>query len=247
MAQLQHSHCVQEAFSHISASATLSQLHDTVAALRTGLGLGHIAYHLVEAPGYDASEQPLVILTYPERWIIRYLSQGYQKIDPVVSEGLQGIMPKDWSSLSVSTPDVSDFFEEAADYGVGRQGLTMTIRGPNRDVALFTFTANVDHGEWKKMKAVTIPSMLLVGHAFHDRVRQIKMPELQVIPKLSPRELQCLALCAQGLRDNQTAQKLHIKEAVVRAYLDSARHKLTAPTRPHAVATALKLGLITSL
>lgn len=57
-------------------------------------------------------------------------------------------------------------------------------------------------------------------------------------PALTRREHDCLALVAQGLSDNGIAARLAIKPVTVHAHIESAKRKLGARTRAHAVALA---------
>ncbi|MDT0683069.1 helix-turn-helix transcriptional regulator [Roseicyclus sp. F158] len=61
---------------------------------------------------------------------------------------------------------------------------------------------------------------------------------------LTDRERDCLALFADGLRATNVAHRLGIAEVTVEKHLRSARHKLNAKTRDHAVALAVRTGLI---
>ena len=61
---------------------------------------------------------------------------------------------------------------------------------------------------------------------------------------LSPRERDCLAYIADGLRTSDIAHRLGIANATVELHMRRARHRLGARTRDHAVAIAVRLGLV---
>ena len=63
-------------------------------------------------------------------------------------------------------------------------------------------------------------------------------------PVLTPRERDCLAFVADGLRTAELAHRLGVVEATVEFHLVNARRKLGARTRDHAVALALKGGML---
>jgi DNA-binding NarL/FixJ family response regulator len=63
--------------------------------------------------------------------------------------------------------------------------------------------------------------------------------------KLTQRELDVLALLAEGLQHEEIARRLGIGSETVRTHLRKASNRLGAATRTQAVATALRLGLIT--
>lgn len=61
---------------------------------------------------------------------------------------------------------------------------------------------------------------------------------------LSPREAECLSLLACGKRPQEIAVVLNTHPKTVEKQIASARRKLGARTREHAVARALALGLV---
>ena len=61
---------------------------------------------------------------------------------------------------------------------------------------------------------------------------------------LSPRQRQILALVAQGATDNEIACRLYLSSASVSQYMKRIRARLGACSRAHAVALALRHGLL---
>ena len=64
-------------------------------------------------------------------------------------------------------------------------------------------------------------------------------------PPLTPREVEVLQLAAEGLSAAETATRLMVGAATVRTHLGNIYAKLEVGDRPSAVATAMRLGLIT--
>jgi DNA-binding NarL/FixJ family response regulator len=62
---------------------------------------------------------------------------------------------------------------------------------------------------------------------------------------LTPRELDVLGLLAEGLQHEEIGRRLGISSETVRTHLRKASDRLGATTRTQAVATALRMGLIT--
>jgi two-component system response regulator DesR len=62
--------------------------------------------------------------------------------------------------------------------------------------------------------------------------------------KLTQRELEVLGLLAEGLQHEEIGRRLGISSETVRTHLRKASDRLGAATRTQAVATALRLGLI---
>ena len=61
---------------------------------------------------------------------------------------------------------------------------------------------------------------------------------------LSERQVQVLALVAEGLTDDEIARQLDLSAKTVGHYLDTARARLDARSRAQAVAVALRQGLL---
>ena len=62
--------------------------------------------------------------------------------------------------------------------------------------------------------------------------------------QLTTREFECLTALADGLSSEGIATRLHISIPTVAMHLTNARHKLNAATREHAVAIALRQGIL---
>ncbi|MBN1367728.1 MAG: response regulator transcription factor [Dehalococcoidales bacterium] len=67
---------------------------------------------------------------------------------------------------------------------------------------------------------------------------------LNVIPKLSPRELELLKLLAKGLPNKLIAERLHLQETSIKSYLNTLFFKLDVGTRAEAVSKGLQIGYI---
>jgi DNA-binding NarL/FixJ family response regulator len=63
--------------------------------------------------------------------------------------------------------------------------------------------------------------------------------------KLTQRELDVLGLLAEGLQHEEIGRRLGISSETVRTHLRKASDRLGAASRTQAVATALRMGLIT--
>jgi DNA-binding NarL/FixJ family response regulator len=66
----------------------------------------------------------------------------------------------------------------------------------------------------------------------------------QGLSMLTKREREVLRLLADGMRNEEIGQRLHIAAETARAHIRNAMRKLDADTRTHAVAVALRQSLI---
>jgi DNA-binding CsgD family transcriptional regulator len=207
-----------------------------------GLQLG--GYHIRTFPGADALD-PLVITTYPQEWVSEYIRRGYVEVDPVVRVSERSILPVDWRNLSDGDPRVTAIFDESRRAGIGPQGLTVPIRGPEGEVALFSATSDMPARQWVEALPETTRLLQTVALEVHHAVMSAALgPKHARPPSLSRRERQVLMLAARGLPMKRIAGALDVSEHAVKLYLDLARHKLGARNTTHAVAFAISRSLI---
>ena len=130
-------------------------------------------------------------------------------------------------------------------YGVGNQGFSVPIRGPNGQFALFTANHTCDDEEWAEFTETHRRNLVLVAHCFNAKALELE-PDRAPDQKqnLSPREVDAMTLLAMGYSRAQVADTLSISEHTLRVYIESARFKLGAMNTTHAVARAMSRGLI---
>ena len=75
-------------------------------------------------------------------------------------------------------------------------------------------------------------------------VTRLRPVEGGAMPAISRRELECLSLTANGLTSEEIAAELRLSVHTANQYLTNTAQKLNAVNRMHAVAKALRLGLI---
>lgn len=219
---------------------TLDALQSVTVALRDYYRIDHIAYHWVDAAGdqYGCG-------TYSVAWQERYMSQNYLRIDPVIQGCYQRFHPVDWKRLDWSSKAARAFHRESLEYGVGNQGYSVPIRGPNGQFALFTANHRCDDEIWAEFAQANQHQLILIAHYLNHRALNFepkRRPEAS--QSLSPREVDAMTLLAIGYGRAQVASTLSISEHTLRVYIESARFKLGAVNTTHAVARAISRGLI---
>jgi DNA-binding CsgD family transcriptional regulator len=80
--------------------------------------------------------------------------------------------------------------------------------------------------------------------ALFAAVTRLKPVDGGSTPAISKRELECLTLTANGLTSEEIAAELGLSVHTANQYLTNTAQKLNAVNRMHAVAKALRLGLI---
>ncbi len=149
--------------------------------------------------------------------------------DPRILEGL------DEDELKVE--------QVAMDFGF-RAGITIPTREGTAGLFGGVSVATRDQSEKEFKKAVQsyAPQLQLMALCLHADVQR----KLNPLPDslLTPREKEVLIWAALGLSSKQTARKLGIAFRTVEWHLESARVKLSANNKVHAVSKAVAHGII---
>ena len=233
-----------EARQAIERAGSLGALSAVLHDWRDESGLAHLVYHAAFVPAFEKSNA-LLLLTYDDAWVNRYMERDYFRIDPVVHAGSKGFLPIDWLTVEHHTKEARHFFAEAESYGVGRNGFTLPIRGPAGERALFTINANVTDEHWHRWRFTYLRDVHLLAQYFHDRAMRLAgLRDEHVLWPLAPREKQCLKNLINGLAPGQIAAELGLSLSAVHAYLRAARLKLECATIEQAVAKAIRLDII---
>ncbi len=218
----------------------LEDLQRATQELRRHYRIAHIVYHWVNSAGERFGAG-----TYSSDWVDRYLEMDYLRMDPVIFGCFQRFTPVNWKQLDWSGKAARAFFQEAISYGVGNQGYTIPIRGPNGQFALFTANDDCSDDEWEDFIDRNGRDLMVIAHEFNKKALEFENGDTRVpTPALSPRELSAMTYLAKGFSRAQAADELQISEHTLRVYIEAARHKLGAINTTHAVARALSSGII---
>lgn len=223
----------------LQAARSLDDVQAQLFGLRDFLDTEHLVYHCLDASGnkYGA-------MTYDAPWIRRYIEEDYARIDPVVKGTYQRFHPVDWKQLDWSGKAQRAFLGEALDTGVGNQGISVPIRGPNGQFALFSVNGTDTDEAWETYRKEKLKTLILTAHFINQRALELESDAHPPAKALSPREADALTLLANGMNRSQASEKLGISEHTLRVYIESARFKLGAANATHAVARAMVRGLI---
>lgn len=230
---------LQQRIDDLGAEAETQKL---LSIIRDGLGLNNAAYLALQVPDLTRTS-PYIEVTYSDDWVSHYIEERYVEHDPVLSAALKTILPTDWRNLDRSNPKARQLFAEATDFRLGRQGLTIPVRGANGDLALFSVTLDSNDDQWTRFKRENLPLIQILAHYYHNRVLQqqkIIFPDI----KLTPRQVEVLRWAANGKSVRDTSQIMGLSVHTVDTYLELARTRLQALNTAHAVARALKYNLI---
>jgi DNA-binding CsgD family transcriptional regulator len=195
---------------------------------------------------YNKSEDVTLLsglFTYSKNWQIHYFVKRYQLVDPIVVVGRTAAEPFDWQSLRKLSPEVSSFFADASEHGVGANGITIPVRNRHNGFSLVSLTSDLPDLEWEAFRQENIKKLGVLAVLIDSAAGiSARLPADEV--RLSMREEQSLAWAARGKTVQETADIMDVAYGSVRTYLDTARAKLKCINVTHAVAVAIATGLI---
>jgi len=216
---------------------------DQLARYASKFGGKHMAYGILN-PGKQSARLAFdAITTYSGAWVERYFNQRYHILDPLLKRAATARCPFDWNERQQRSEQEKAFFGESVEHGLGRQGISVPIHGPNSELCMLSFNADVSDREWAGLRNEVLPHLFLFAYKFNDKAFNIRRPTIGNI-KLSPRESEVLKWAAEGKSVWETAQILCISDHSIKSYLQNAQRKLMCCNKLHTVVTALRMGII---
>lgn len=206
------------------------------------LGFPHFLLGLRVVVSIDRPAQ-FIISGYPREWRVRYDACGYMAIDPVLSHALGRVRPFTWDELDQSSPQVRDFFQDAARHGLCN-GITVPVHGAHGNFSLLSLA----RASALPQDPESLHRLYRRAHWFalnlHERLCGLISEDGEFVvhtPGLSVRERECLSMAAQGYSASAIGQVLAITERTAVFHLNHATEKLGARSRQHAIALATLL------
>jgi len=222
-----------ESLSHSPDAATLQIAMNEIAI---AFDLNRFAY--LVSPR-DSPAEVKLISNYPSDWTSHYLTNGYDRIDPVIGRVQRTTEPFGWGEGLWSKPLLSrenEFMDEAAVFGI-RCGFTFPVHDESSRFAAVTFAADQCPRKFRRCFETHQQVLYLLAIMFHNEARRTLAPSRSVAGVLlSPREFECLKWAAKGKSAWDIGQIVGISRRTAAFHLDNARMKLEVRTIPQAVA-----------
>ncbi|REE22590.1 LuxR family transcriptional regulator [Paraburkholderia sp. BL27I4N3] len=190
-------------------------------------------------------EDAYVRSTYASTWRRTYDEQGLVHIDPTVAHCATRATPLIWSPDIFTTAAQLSMYEEARSHGL-RSGVTLPIHGPNQEAGMMCFVNdNNPNDEFWRHINVALPNLVLLRDLVIDTSqRHLNTHAQSLMPKLTPRERECLKWTARGKSTWEISHILNCSEAVVNFHMKNIRTKFGVNSRRAAAVIAAQLGLI---
>jgi DNA-binding CsgD family transcriptional regulator len=163
--------------------------------------------------------------------------------DPVAPHCMRSLRPFVWTCANMERGSILSF---AAEFGLSSFVVFPLRNGDGSHYGNFTvYCDDARHKSWLRHTQRLAPLLHVTAQYFHDTLITIDGEQRDVSDvRLSPRQRECLLWASRGLSGKQIAERIKLSEPVVHEYLGAAKRKLGCATRAHAVARAMRLGLI---
>jgi LuxR family quorum sensing-dependent transcriptional regulator len=196
-------------------------------------------------PGATPRQQRshVVLDHWPKEWMERYVRRGYVFHDPAVHRATSDISPFLWSDLkpfSANGPESQVIMEEACEFRL-KQGFTVPLLTLEGDTAGFSFGGERFEVSPEERGMLTLLATYAMGRAI--TLRESDQSQAQIV--LSKRESEALQWAAEGKSEWEIGLLMGISEHGVDKHMRAVRQKLRTRSRTHAVAEAIRRGLIT--
>jgi DNA-binding CsgD family transcriptional regulator len=146
--------------------------------------------------------------------------------------------PFTWSQVELATPAEREVYGVLGDFNIS-DGVAVPAHGEEGHIGVTSMAfERLDEIAPQDRYAITFTAMVLQA-----KMRWLS-PPARAKARLSPRERDCIGLIAEGKTDWEIGEILGVAETTVISHVQSAKRKLGARTRAHAVALSLTAGLI---
>ena len=220
---------------------TLEHLHRVIDAAIRQFGFQWFALiHNVDLQrGTDGT---LFLTTYPASWLEEVLEERHYLEDPIHAACARTPSGLAWDRVGDIidlTPRQRDILTRARDHDLA-SGYSMPIRTPGEAEAIFTAARSSDMA----LEPVDVLLVRSLGSVAFDRARELiddgNRPLACVA--LSPRQVECIALVAQGKSDWEIGQILGLSRDTVHEYVEAARRRYGVRRRTQLVLRAVRDG-----
>ena len=165
-----------------------------------------------------------------------------------ICTSIQYQMPEEKNyRVHLRNPSIRNFLEEANHLGLGELVLSPTSAEGVQFLALFGWRRKNFTPECQERVRFIFESLVVAIIAKFPQItkkRRNNAVSMEVVPRISAREITVLTLVASGQSNSNIAKMFGYSEHTVRAYISTACSKLNAKNTTQAVCYALKLGLI---
>jgi len=217
---------------------------DAVTEIAGSWGFSQTLLGFLPRPGMRF-EDAYIRSNYAPDWRQTYNDHNMAYIDPTVTHCATRSTPLIWSPDLFTTQEQQSMYEEARSYGL-RAGITLPLHGPHQEAGMLCFVSDSEVTDtfWKDVNHA-LPNLVLLRDLVLDTSQRHLDSHVQsLIPKLTPREKECLKWTALGKSTWEISHILNCSEAAVNFHMKNIRAKFGVNSRRAAAVIATQLGVI---
>ncbi|MEM8750138.1 MAG: LuxR family transcriptional regulator [Pseudomonadota bacterium] len=205
-------------------------------------GVEHYLSGTMPHPGSSPSEQMNHIIGgyWPEGWARRYFQKNYIDRDPTIDHVRNSSAVLVWNGIQPSSKDEKKVMHEAGDFGL-IEGITVPQHSLDGLKIGISFAGrHMDTSNPFAKTALTVIGSYAVATTMRARRRN----QGEKLVALTPREREVLYWIAEGKTGHEIGVILTLANATVEKHFRGLMSKLGAQNRAHAVAEAIRRGII---
>lgn len=207
------------------------------------LGFEYLAY-LIGVADADTGWRYVMTSNYPLAWQQRYLRRGYHGIDPMIRHARAADSPLVWSRELFATESLAALARDTLTIGLNH-GWVQPMHDASGGFGMLTLARRGGPLGADEIKS-KLPMMQWLARVVHQRLfgEFQSWQRNESINCLTERELACLRLAAEGSTAADISVITGVGERTVNFHMANAISKLGAANKTHAVALAIRLGLL---
>jgi LuxR family quorum sensing-dependent transcriptional regulator len=197
----------------------------------------------VPLPG-ETLAQHVVLSGWSSAWMDRYNGGDYVHVDPVANRIRRSPLPFRWSDVKYDPkkhPRGHRVMLEAAEFGMP-EGYTVPIYGYDGYQACVTMGGQPEDVSDRELEALHLISIFGFTVARALRADLCTSPRREI--RLTEREIEVLKWISIGKTSWEIGCVLNISERTVEYHLKAISQKMNVVSRTHAVAEAIRSGII---
>ena len=228
----------------ISAAQTPAELGRQLVRLAEAFGFVSVFGGLVPRARTPKKEiAPLVLVQHvPPDWAGRYNDRGYLFRDPVFHRLQADPQPFNWADSYASCPSQADrklVGGEAAEFGL-TGGFVVPVVTLDERIAAVSFGGDRAALDPEDAGKLSFAATCAIG-----RFLQLHASADHAATGVSVRERECLLWSSDGKTEADIAEILEISTSTVSKHIASAKDKLGAANKAHAISLAFRKGMLT--
>jgi LuxR family transcriptional regulator len=207
------------------------------------LGFEHCAY-LIGVPAAEEGWRYVMMSNLPWAWRERYSRKGFHTIDPTVQYAKQASRPLVWSTGLYAPASLRDLRRGLRAIGYNH-GWTQPLRDVDGRFAMLTLARGQEPLGAVELRE-KLPTLRWFAQSAHAVLFRTLLARCQdgILGHLTVREIDILRMTADGKTALEIAAAMGVTERTATFHIGNAIEKLGAANKAHAVACAMRLGLL---